>query len=207
MSNAINIGDKFERWTVIDYAQSNKHRAKMWMCRCDCGTERIVSANSLKNGASKSCGCYHSDIMKDVGHKANTTHGMSETRLYAIYKHMLNRCYNVNDISYKNYGQRGVIMCDEWKESFESFMNWALANGYKDNLSIDRINVESNYSPSNCRWSTEKEQANNRRSNRNYTYNGETHNITEWAEIYNMNYKKLWKRLNTGWTIERALTT
>lgn len=202
------IGKKFGRWTVIDYAPPDIYSGKRhlrWLCRCDCGTVRSVKAQSLKRGASKSCGCYHSELMETVG-KVNKTHGMSETRLYRIYKHMRTRCYNPNDIRYSNYGGKGVTICDEWSK-FEPFAEWALSHGYDDALSIDRIDVNGDYSPENCRWVSNREQANNRTSNKNYTFNGETHNIAEWADIYSMNYKKLYKRLHVGWDIERALTT
>lgn len=203
------VGKKYGRWLVISRAEDkiivgNRH-IRHWLCKCDCGTERVVKEQSLKDGTSKSCGCYHSDIMHDICRKTTTTHGMSNDRLYRIYEHMKNRCYNTKDVRYKYYGGRGITVCDEWQE-FEPFMEWALSNGYRDNLSIDRINVDLGYFPSNCRWATIEEQAQNKRNVRYYEYNGEEHCISEWARIYNMNYKKLWKRLERGWDIEKALT-
>lgn len=203
-------GQRFGRWLVLEQAESeirsDNRRIRKWLCVCDCGTTRAVREQSLKSGRSKSCGCYHSDIMPAVGRDANTTHGMSDSRIYRIYKHMRNRCENQNDISYCNYGARGISVCDEWK-TFEPFYKWAMQSGYKDSLSIDRIDVNSGYSPENCRWSDATEQAINRRSTRLYQYNGESHCISEWASLYNMNYKKLWKRLHNGWDIQTALTT
>ena len=184
---------------------SIKARDARWLCRCDCGTERIVSAHSLRNGSSQSCGCYHSDIMHDVG-KVNVTHGMSNSRLYRIYKHMRNRCYNKNDARYKYYGARGIVVCDEWQK-FETFRDWALSNGYSDSLSIDRIDYNKDYCPNNCRWADDIQQSNNKSNNKLFTYNSETHTIAEWAKIYDMPYKKLWKRLSMGWGIEKALLT
>lgn len=131
---------------------------------------------------------------------------MTDSRIYRIHRHIINRCYNKNDTSYKNYGARGITVCDEWM-SFEKFYEWALANGYSDTLTIDRIDTNGNYEPENCRWATAEEQSRNRRSVKQYEYNNELHCISEWAEIFNMNYKKLWKRIHNGWDIERALTT
>lgn len=201
-------GQKFGRWTVVAEAEKDPSiisRSKRWLCQCECGTRRVVSANSLMSGRSLSCGCYHSEIMRDVG-ATNATHGLSSSRLYAIFKHMNNRCSNPNDIRYEEYGGRGIRVCDEWA-SFGAFAEWALTHGYRDTLSIDRIDVNGDYCPDNCRWSTPKEQAINRRSSVLYEYNGQTHCISEWAEIFGMNYTKLWKRLHNGWDIAKALTT
>lgn len=203
------IGEIFGRWTVIDIASPNilkgNRKRRRWLCRCECGTERVVEEPSLIRGLSKSCGCYHSEVMKEVGKRA-TTHGMTYTRLYRIYKHIMNRCYNKNDVRYNQYGKRGIRVADEWL-SFEPFMEWAISNGYDDNLSIDRIDVNGNYTPENCRWADRITQANNKTSNQKYTYHGKTLTIAEWAREYNMHYKKLWKRLHSGWSIEQALTT
>ena len=206
----INVGDKIGRWTVIEEADPvpcGGRNIRMWLCKCECGTIRVVREPSLKTEVSKSCGCLHSEIMKDVG-KIHTTHGMSNSRLYAIYKHMRNRCYNKNDNRYYCYGAKGITICDEWLNSFETFMEWSMNNGYTDGLSIDRIDCSKMYCPDNCRWVDINVQANNKSTNRVYEYNDEKHTIAEWARIYNMNYKKLWKRLVAfGWDVERALTT
>lgn len=200
-------GQRFGRWTVVQSAgtrkMSNGRNRHLWNCLCDCGTERVVEEPSLTSGRSKSCGCYHSDIMHDVG-KVNTTHGMSNSRLYRIWRHIINRCNNPSDSSYSNYGQRGITVCDEWL-SFDSFMNWALNNGYEDGLSIDRIDTDESYTPDNCRWADDKTQANNRRSTKVYTIGQESHSIMEWSEIYNVPYKRTWKRLSKGMDILSAL--
>lgn len=119
---------------------------------------------------------------------------------------MINRCYNPHDIRYPLYGERGIKICDEWS-TFEKFFQWAIQSGYADDLSIDRINVDGDYCPENCRWATNKEQAMNRRSTIMLEYNGKKQSITEWAEELNMPYKKLHKRIYSGWDVERALTT
>ena len=135
-----------------------------------------------------------------------TIHGMSHSRLHHIWNAMTQRCSNPKAISYKYYGGKGITVCDEWKSSFKSFYEWAMANGYADNLSIDRIDSNGNYEPSNCRWTTNKEQQNNTSYNHRLTYCGETHNITQWAEIIGISRMALYNRIRRGWDIERALT-
>ena len=118
---------------------------------------------------------------------------------------MKKRCYNENSKSYKSYGERGIIICKEWLNDFINFYNWSIKNGYADNLSIDRIDVNGNYEPNNCRWATQKEQANNTRRNRYLTYKGETHTISEWSDIFNLKSGTIRARLAHGYTPEQAL--
>ena len=134
-------------------------------------------------------------------------HRMCHTRLYQIWNSMKQRCSNPKAISYKYYGARGVTVCQEWLNSFQAFYDWAIANGYADNLSIDRRNANGNYCPENCRWTTVKEQQNNTSYNRLITYGEETHNITQWAEILNIPRNVLYNRVRRGWDIEKILTT
>ena len=123
------------------------------------------------------------------------------------WRKIKHRCTNANNDRWGDYGGRGITVCSEWAESFEAFRDWALANGYRDDLTIDRKDVNGNYEPGNCRWITNQEQQHNRRNNHNITYNGETHTITEWARIYGLSENGLVHRINRGWEIERALTT
>lgn len=202
-------GKTFGLWTVIEQSQSKMYGNRVcrrWLCKCVCGTVRQVDEKSLKSGGSTACGCTRAASLRDGAIKNNRTHGMTDTRIYRIYKHMMNRCYRESDIRYEHYGARGITVCDEWK-SFDAFLDWAIASGYKDDLSIDRKDVNGNYCPNNCRWATVEEQANNKTNNRLFTYNGVTKNISQWAKEYDIPYKKLWKRLHSGWDIERALTT
>jgi hypothetical protein len=134
-------------------------------------------------------------------------HGMVGTRIYKTWERMKYRCFNPRAMNYQKYGARGITVCEEWKHSFKSFYDWAMANGYRDDLTIDRIDVNGNYEPSNCRWITMLEQQNNRRSNRYITYNGETHTMADWCRILNLPYKVVKLRITSyGWSAERAFT-
>lgn len=133
--------------------------------------------------------------------------GYSKTRLYGVWQDIKTRCCNSNAKNYKYYGGRGISICPEWK-SFDVFRKWALENGYNDALTIDRINVDGNYEPSNCRWSTKKEQANNRRNNVVFAYNGKEQNLSQWAKEYNISFSVLWDRIfEKGWGFENAILT
>lgn len=160
--NVIDItGKTFGHLTVLSPAsrpKTTKENGQFWLCRCTCGKEKVVHGHSLRRGQTKSCGCLQKE-------KA-TKHGMKGTRLYTIYLSIKQRCYYTKHIHYKDYGGRGIKMCDEWldkENGFTNFYKWAIANGYSDDLSIDRINVDGNYEPNNCRWANMFTQAWNRR--------------------------------------------
>lgn len=194
-------GQKFEKLTIIELAEKRlyvdptgkKLFKKYYRCKCDCGNEVIVYQGKLTSGQTKSCGCL------------TLKHGLWKSRIYNIWRGILKRCYLKSSKDYKNYGGRGITVCDEWKNDFKAFYNWAMANKYEDNLSIDRINVNGNYEPTNCRWVKAKTQANNRSSNKLLTYKGETHTITEWAEKLNIARHLIYQRLQANWSIEKAL--
>ncbi len=194
-------GLRFGKWTVIEQAEPLKdnrgYNIVRWKCQCDCGTVKDVIGTTLRSGRSKSCGCDKS-VRSAVAHDLFTTHGESKTRLYKIWVYMRKRCYNTNSSNYANYGGRGICVCDAWNDSFENFRDWAVNNGYSDDLSIDRIDVNGNYEPGNCRWVTGVAQANNRRNTVYYTFNGETKSVAEWAKKLGLNYKTLLKRVKSG---------
>lgn len=209
-------GQKFGRLTVIDRARefvdtSGKHRF-MYRCLCDCGEYTYVRPFSLKSGKIQSCGCLHKEVAASRG-KENTRHGGSrrnvpyeERRLYSIWHGMKQRCENQRCSSYKDWGGRGIRVCDEWHD-FAYFQQWALSNGYDKSLSIDRIDVNGNYEPSNCRWCTKIEQMNNQRSNRFVEVNGEKHTIAEWSRITGIKCGTIAGRLDRGWEPAAAIYT
>ena len=189
-------GGKFGRWTVLEKT-GKKHNKISYLCKCECGTVRVVTADTLINGRSLSCGCFQ----KEVVSRRETTHGMTGKRIYNIYHNMKNRCYNPNDDRYKDYGGRGIRICDEWlgKHGFENFVEWSMVNGYAENLTIDRVNVNGNYEPSNCRWATNAEQSNNKRTCVYFTFFGITKNLKEWCNCIGENYKKMYGRYYRGY--------
>lgn len=191
-------GKRFGKWFVVAW---NKEKHK-WLCKCDCGTEKFIETYTLKSGKSTRC---HKCRNLYVGLQ-NSTHHKTHTRIYRIYRTMLARCYLKSNSKYRDYGERGISVCEEWKKSFVVFHDWAMLNGYADNLQIDRKNNNGNYEPSNCRWVTCKENANNTRKNHKITFKGITKNLCEWAVILNIKSATIRYRLKRGWTIDRALT-
>ena len=200
-------GQRFGRLTVLGRAEDGvsprgKHRVR-WRCLCNCGNVRVVYGASLKSAKTVSCGCYHKDSKKEQ----MTSHGGSGTRLYKIWDGMKARCYNPRKNYYPIYGGRGITVCDEWHYSFEAFRNWAMANGYEDGLTIDRIDNNGNYCPENCRWATISQQNNNKSTSHFLTYNGETKTITQWAEATGFTFHAILARVSKGMTTEEALLT
>lgn len=196
-------GQKFGRLTAL-YRLHNYHDRKngvYWLCVCDCGNLKEVTSGDLIKNKVKSCGC----LIHDMLLKRNTTHGKAKCKLYKIYQNILYRCYNKNCKHYKHYGGRGIAVCSEWKDDFMSFYDWSINNSYKEGLTIDRIDVNGNYKPNNCRWITNKQQTRNRRNTKCITYKGESKPLAEWCEIYNINYNKVYSRLYRNWSIEKAL--
>lgn len=186
------IGKKIGRLTIIkETNKRDKNGNIYYLCKCDCGKEKIIKGQSIRAGSTLSCGCLHKEKVTKNGNEKR--YG---TRLYMIYRNMIQRCYNPNAKHYSRYGGRDIIICDEWLNDFDNFKEWAYNNGYFDNLTIDRINNDGNYEPSNCRWVTMQEQQYNKSTNRLLTYNGETHSIKEWSKIKNINYSTLLQRLN-----------
>lgn len=175
----------------------------LWKCRCDCGAVREIKGGDLRNGSSKSCGCLRADLGCPM-----KSHGESKSRLYKIWKGMKARCYlNDGGRTYRDYGGRGIRMCDEWKNSYESFSLWAKSKGYNDDMSIERIDVNGNYEPGNCTFIRLEDQSANRR-NTMLTVNGVTKTKAQWAEEAGIGLSTLSSRLNKlGWPPEQAVST
>ena len=182
-------GKRFGRLIVLKRNGLAKDKCILWECQCDCGNITLVRGNNLKNGTTKSCGC----LARELAIKNNTKHNMSNTRFYNIWQCMKRRCYDPKHECYHNYGGRGIVICDEWLHDFKSFSDWALANGYNDNLSIDRIDNNKGYSPDNCRWATRLEQQTHTRNNIRVEYNGENHTLSKWSRIKNIKPRLSWK--------------
>lgn len=196
-------GQKFGRLTLIERVENNKFNQVQWKCRCDCGKEVIVKSYSLTTGQTKSCGCLKKE--QNYINIAKVKHNMTNTRLYNIWRNMKSRCLNPNNKRHKFYFDKGITVCDEWKNDFMNFYNWAINNGYRDNLTIDRINNNGNYEPKNCRWATITEQNNNQSNNIRIKYNESEYTLSELSKIYNIKRATLYDRIKRGWTIDEAL--
>ena len=196
------IGQRFGRLTVCEFEYSERLHKWFWGCQCDCGRWVKVRPYLVKNGHTLSCGC----LQKERVSQSSKTHGQSSSRLYRIYNAMKSRCYNEKQANYPNYGGRGITICDEWLHSFAVFQEWALANGYSDDLSIDRIDNSKEYSPENCRWVTRVEQNENTRRNNIVTINGKTQPLSAWARERGLNYHTVSFRIHQKhMTPEQAL--
>ena len=198
------IGVKCGRLTVMAFDHKDGRGEAYWRCRCECGNEKVVSGNKLRTGNTKSCGCMQKEHRLEGFHKS---HGMTETKLYTTWLNMRSRCNKPDNIMYQYYGGRGIRVCQEWNDAFEPFMEWAISHGYEEGLSIDRINVDGNYEPDNCRWVTKKAQYFNRTDNHLLTAFGKTQTIKEWADETGIKYDTIERRVNAyGWSAEKAVT-
>lgn len=194
-------------YRVDDFVSPCGSKSTMWKCRCDCGKEFVTSGVYLRNGHTKSCGCYNIDNLK----KSKAIHHETGSRLYCVWQGMKSRCYNPHNKRYNAYGVRGIKVCDEWRSSYESFKQWALSTGYGESAergiyTIERKDTNGDYTPSNCTWLTIQEQASNKTTNINITVNGVTHNMTEWANILGTTPSTICHRLKAGWSKANAVT-
>lgn len=204
-------GKQFGRLTVIERAEdqvspSGRHRA-MWLCKCECGNTKVINGENLKGGKTLSCGCLH----RQRAREAMLKHGDTDSRLYNVWSAIKRRCYKQDDPAYSWYGGRGVKMCEEWRNDYSAFREWALESGYRydakrGECTLDRVDNDGDYTPSNCRWVSMKEQANNKSTNHYIAFGDVTHTIAEWAEILDMPYSKLRKQLaDCDFDIEKVI--
>lgn len=207
-------GRKFGKLQVIG-DPIKQGRRKYYLCQCDCGKVFSVRGDALITGNTKSCGCTRTITNARTGKRRVSTtrsggRNSARNRLYHVWYGMKRRCENPQYSGYPHYGGRGIGVCEEWMD-FQNFYEWAMENGYDPNApnkrcTIDRIDVDGNYEPSNCRWADVKTQNNNRTNCVMLTYKGETHTVAEWAEKVGLRHGALLNRINNGWSIEKALT-
>jgi hypothetical protein len=207
MSSILRIGDRFNRLVVTGSpVVLKKNWPAKYPVRCDCGKEGMARGWDLVHGTQKSCGCLQREAVS-ARNKTRKTHGGTNTRLYQTWSNMWDRCSNSNTRSYEGYGGRGITICKEW-EGFAAFKEWAEANGYADNLTIDRKQNDDGYNPENCRWVTTKENNRNKRYHRLLTAFGETKMIAEWVEDdrCQVSLSTLQGRVRKGWHDEDAIS-
>ena len=181
-------GEKYGKLKVISYAGKTKSGNSKWLCFCDCGNPKVVEASKLMSGHTKSCGC--SKFARE---------GLSRTRLYRVWKCMIARCDNYENDNYYWYGLKGISVCESWRD-FKAFYDWSLANGYQEDLTIDRIDSNGDYCPENCRWVSQKEQCNNVSSNHIIIFKNKRYSMAKFADLLGYNYWTVSNRIKLGWT-------
>lgn len=200
-------GKTFERLTVIGLSEKRaKNGGCYWVCKCRCGSERLIRGDCLKSGRLKSCGCYLAETRKTLHIKHGYAISDNVHPLYRVWQSMRERCFNHKARFFHNYGGRGITVCERWKESFENFLE-DMGSAWKRGLQIDRIHNDGNYEPLNCRWSTRREQNRNKRTNVVLTIQGQDKCLADLAEEYGVRYAVLRWRLSVGWPLEKALKT
>lgn len=203
------IGNRYNFLEVVGITQTERGERR-FICKCQCGNVKTMNTTQVVNGVIKSCGCMHDKLL--------STHGLSNTRLYRILNGMKYRCYDEKSHAYDSYGGRGISICDEWLDSengLRNFIEWALTHGYSDDLSIDRIDVNGNYEPNNCRWADQFVQANNKRPKsewkprkKKFEIDGAKHTLQELCRMYDTSEPAIRYRMKTlGMTLEQALKT
>ena len=198
-------GKRFGRWLVVEKADStNGVCNSIWKCKCDCGNEKLIKGIALIRGKSRSCGCFKTDICKNRFYK----HGMHDTKVYQSWEAMIGRCECKSNTGYENYHKRGITVCDEWKNSFETFYEYVskLEHFGADGYSLDRINNNEGYKPGNVRWADRNTQNNNTSRNIYIELNGETKTLAQWVRLYNIKYYTVLYRMRRGWSAYEALT-
>lgn len=195
------LNKTFNKLTVIELLPLVPNKPRKWKCICSCGSTATTTSYALRSGHTKSCGCIQKEKIKTL----NLSHGKTGSAEIKIWYKMRDRCMNPKSKSYKHYGARGISICNRWMDS--SLFLSDMGTRPSPHHSIDRIDVNGNYEPSNCRWTTHTQQANNRRNTKQYTYNNDTKTIPEWCKALNLNYKNVNLRISQKWSIHRALST
>lgn len=185
------IGQKFGRLTVIKKGPKKQGGKQYWMCKCECGNTKSVYQYNLISGQTQSCGC----LQKEIAKSNLTKHGFSKTPIYKIWEAMKRRCDSPKSQRYASYGGRGITYCADWK-TFEGFYQWASTSGYKPGMSIERVDVDKNYCPENCKWIPLKDQPKNKTTSDRYTYRGETKCLTDWCNDLNISYSTVYQRIH-----------
>jgi hypothetical protein len=197
------IGKVFGRLKVLS-VHSVRNKRSYYECACNCGKTIVTRSDALKAGRTKSCGCLKKESSIQNG-KNKRTHGMTNTRIHRIWLGVKSRCNNTNDTAFKDYGQKGITVCEEWENDFSLFLDWSISNGYNDGLTLDRKNPLKNYSPDNCRWATQKQQANNRTNNKHLVLKGIKRTVSEWEDISGVNRTTILHRYKKGLSDDEIL--
>lgn len=199
--NIVNLtGQVFGRLTVLERAENDKQGNAQWLCQCICGNKKVIRGRALRTGRTSSCGCLLSESSKRRMTTLMIKHGMAGSKLYRVYCSMRERCEKPSCPEYHRYGGRGITVCDEWKNDRNSFFEWALKNGYKEGLQIDREDNDGHYCPENCRWVTRMKNCNNTCRNVFLEYKGEIHTLSEWSRILGINISTIYSRHRAGKT-------
>lgn len=188
-------GHQYGRLKVIRFHEKRDKRS-YYLCKCECGTERVVRSDGLTTGHTQSCGCLCKEINKN--NPNHVVHGKSRTRLYGVWSGMKERCNRESSPAYVNYGGRGIKLCEDWENNFSSFYDWANKNGYEEDLTIERVDNNKGYSPENCTWITKGEQNKNKRSKRLITIGKETKSLAEWCECTGLHRSTIHRRYKRG---------
>lgn len=209
MASIVNMkGNKYNRLTAIKRVDNTEGKGTKWLFKCECGNDHIARGGDVRSGKTQSCGCLlrESSIKRvSLMNSASRTHGMSYTPIYRIWYGMKGRCYTKSNTCYHNYGEKGITVCDEWINDPQAFINWAMENGYKKGLSIDRKDGTKGYSPDNCRWATNAEQMRNISSNVFIEFNGQVKIVADWSKDLGIHYDTIRNRLNRGLPINEVL--
>ena len=190
------IGKKFNMLTIVSHKKKGKYNVNYFVCKCDCGNTTEIRISHLFHDNQISCGCI----------KTKYENSQIGEAIYDTWNRMMHRCYDIKHHKYPRYGARGIKLCDEWKNNYDEFYKWSINNGFKLGLSIDRIDNNGNYEPSNCRWATRKQQMRNTSRNRYITYKGETRSLAEWCEILNIRYGTASSRLYRGKSLDQVFS-